>query len=205
MLQKKEQVCFFFLLPLVVPLSLSSRQPTRKDRYSCSFVFQEKLNGLPGVSSATIMSGLPPVRSENDNDTDIEGFVHVPNGPIQNVAYWQVVGDHFFETGVVRQCMYVVALVAEDALLPIDVANAGGGGDYAFEPCARARAGGCGGLVMSLIKLVAGAGPVGINGHVYPNGLLVVRRELGQGGGSDDADCHRQDQEANGHEEKKIR
>jgi putative ABC transport system permease protein len=59
---------------------------------------QERLNQLPGVTSATILSGLPPLRPENDNDTQIEGFVPVPNGPIQNVAYWQSVGDKFFET-----------------------------------------------------------------------------------------------------------
>jgi putative ABC transport system permease protein len=59
---------------------------------------QEQLNQLPGVSSATILSGLPPLRSENDNDTQIEGFIPVPNGPVQNVAYWQSVGDRFFET-----------------------------------------------------------------------------------------------------------
>jgi predicted permease len=41
---------------------------------------------------------LPPLRNENDNDTEIEGFVPVPNGPIQNVAFWQVVGDRFFQT-----------------------------------------------------------------------------------------------------------
>ncbi len=59
---------------------------------------QEQLGRLPGVRSVTMMDGLPPLRPENDNDTDIEGFVKVPGGPIQNVAYYQVAGDHFFET-----------------------------------------------------------------------------------------------------------
>jgi putative ABC transport system permease protein len=62
-------------------------------------LLQERLDRLPGVRSATILGeGLPPLRRENDNDTDIEGFVKVPNGPIQNVAYYQVAGDRFFET-----------------------------------------------------------------------------------------------------------
>jgi putative ABC transport system permease protein len=61
-------------------------------------LLQERLNQLPGVQSATMMYGLPPLRRENDNDTEIEGFVPVPNGPIQNVAFWQVTGEHFFET-----------------------------------------------------------------------------------------------------------
>ncbi|MBV8707811.1 MAG: ABC transporter permease [Acidobacteriaceae bacterium] len=61
-------------------------------------LLQERLNRLPGVQSATLMYGLPPVRQELDNDTDIEGFVRVPNGPIQNVAYYQIAGDRFFQT-----------------------------------------------------------------------------------------------------------
>jgi len=59
---------------------------------------QEQLSQLPGVRSVTMMDGLPPLRSENDNDTDIEGFVKIPGGPIQNVAYYQTAGDHFFQT-----------------------------------------------------------------------------------------------------------
>jgi predicted permease len=59
---------------------------------------EQGLSQLPGTRSVTIMDGLPPLRPENDNDTDIEGFVKTPGGPIQNVAYYQVAGDHFFET-----------------------------------------------------------------------------------------------------------
>ncbi len=44
------------------------------------------------------MAGLPPLRRENDNDTEIENFVRVPGGPLQNVAYWQIAGDRFFQT-----------------------------------------------------------------------------------------------------------
>ena len=59
---------------------------------------QERLKQLPGVKSVTMMDGLPPLRPENDNDTGIEGFVRVPNGPVENVAYDQITGDRFFET-----------------------------------------------------------------------------------------------------------
>jgi putative ABC transport system permease protein len=59
---------------------------------------EERVGQLPGVQSVTMMDGLPPLRRENDNDTEIQGFVRVPNGPIQNVAYWQIAGDRFFET-----------------------------------------------------------------------------------------------------------
>lgn len=61
-------------------------------------LLQERLNQLPGVRSATVMYGLPPLRRENDNDTDIEGFVNIPNGPIENVAYYQIAADRFFQT-----------------------------------------------------------------------------------------------------------
>ena len=63
---------------------------------------QERLRALPNVASVTIASGLPPVRRLNANDTNIEGFVTRPNGPIQNVDYWQVVGDNYFRTMGVR-------------------------------------------------------------------------------------------------------
>ena len=48
--------------------------------------------------SVTLAGDLPPVSRELDNDTEIEGFVPVPNGPIQNVAFYQAMGNHFFET-----------------------------------------------------------------------------------------------------------
>lgn len=60
---------------------------------------QDDLNRIPGVKSATVAGpGLPPIRPVNDNTTDIEGFVPRPNGPINNVAYYQIAGEHFFKT-----------------------------------------------------------------------------------------------------------
>jgi putative ABC transport system permease protein len=58
---------------------------------------EDRVNALPGVVSASIASGLPPVRPINANDTTIEGFVPVPNGPIQNVDYWNFVGPRYFD------------------------------------------------------------------------------------------------------------
>jgi len=63
---------------------------------------QEKLAAIPGVTSATAMSGLPPERPINANDTQIENFTAVPGGPGHNIDYWQTVGEHFFETLGVR-------------------------------------------------------------------------------------------------------
>jgi predicted permease len=59
---------------------------------------QEQMSALPGVRSATLLSGLPPARRINANDTQIEGLAQGPNTPIQNVDYWQTVGDNYFET-----------------------------------------------------------------------------------------------------------
>src|SRR5439155_89887 len=63
---------------------------------------QGKLSGIPGVESATAMNGLPPERPINANDTYIEGFTAVPNGPGHNIDYWQSAGDRFFETMGIR-------------------------------------------------------------------------------------------------------
>jgi len=52
---------------------------------------------LPGVVTASMVTGLPPSRPINANDTDIEGFVPRPNGPIQNVDYWNNVAPGYFE------------------------------------------------------------------------------------------------------------
>jgi len=58
----------------------------------------EKLRSAPGVVSATLVAGLPPQRPENDNTTLIEGYAADPTGLNQIVAFYQTVGDHFFET-----------------------------------------------------------------------------------------------------------
>jgi len=85
----------------ILTFNVSLPQATYKDamsRQNFWTMLQDRLNQIPGVQSATLMNGLPPLRRENDNDTQIEGFVPVPNGPMQNVAFWQVTGDRFFET-----------------------------------------------------------------------------------------------------------
>lgn len=58
----------------------------------------EKLRKAPGVVSATLVAGLPPERRENDNTTFIEGYAQDSTGLGQIVAYYQSVGDNFFET-----------------------------------------------------------------------------------------------------------
>jgi predicted permease len=58
----------------------------------------DRINALPGVVSAANVTGLPPSRQINANDTDIEGFVPKPGGPIANIDYYNTVGPRYFET-----------------------------------------------------------------------------------------------------------
>ena len=52
----------------------------------------------PGVQAATAMSGLPPNRPLNANDTDIDNYTAPPEGPFENVDYYQNVMTGYFET-----------------------------------------------------------------------------------------------------------
>ncbi len=64
--------------------------------------FAERVEHIPGVKSAALASGLPPLRAPNMNDTEIEGFVQKEGGPIQNVDFDQVVSKDYFATMGVR-------------------------------------------------------------------------------------------------------
>jgi putative ABC transport system permease protein len=58
---------------------------------------KEETSRLPGVKVA-IASGLAPIRRPNVNTTDIENFVQKPGGPTQEVDFYQVVSEDYFET-----------------------------------------------------------------------------------------------------------
>ncbi|MGC2753925.1 MAG: ABC transporter permease [Candidatus Acidiferrum sp.] len=64
--------------------------------------FDERLERIPGVKSAALAYGLPPLRAPNMNDTDIEGFVQTKDGPIQNVDFYQAVSKDYFATMGIR-------------------------------------------------------------------------------------------------------
>ena len=53
---------------------------------------------VPGVQGASAMSGLPPDRPVNANDTDIDNYTAPPEGPFENVDYYQNVMTGYFET-----------------------------------------------------------------------------------------------------------
>jgi predicted permease len=50
------------------------------------------------VQGATAMSGLPPNRPLNANDTEIDNYTAPPEGPFENVDYYQNVMSDYFET-----------------------------------------------------------------------------------------------------------
>jgi putative ABC transport system permease protein len=58
----------------------------------------DRLRGAPGITGATAMSGLPPNRPLNANDTDIGNYTAPPEGPFENVDYYQSVMTDYFET-----------------------------------------------------------------------------------------------------------
>jgi putative ABC transport system permease protein len=56
------------------------------------------LRGMAGVQTVAAMTGLPPLRDVNANDTLIEGYVPAPGGPAQNVTYYQTVTSGYVAT-----------------------------------------------------------------------------------------------------------
>jgi predicted permease len=58
----------------------------------------EGLEGIPGVQGAAAMSGLPPFRQVNAQDTDFEGYEAPPDGPFENTDYYQTVSRDYLET-----------------------------------------------------------------------------------------------------------
>jgi len=58
----------------------------------------DRIRALPGVTSATAMSGLPPLRSLNANDTQFEGLDPRLDGPLQNVDYWTAIDSDYAGT-----------------------------------------------------------------------------------------------------------
>lgn len=59
---------------------------------------RQELSVLPGLRSVASMSGLPPLRDLNANDTQFEGYTPGPNDPPANVDYYQFVTTDYLET-----------------------------------------------------------------------------------------------------------
>jgi predicted permease len=73
-----------------------------------------RIEQIPGVQSAAAMSGLPPSRQVNANDTDFEGVPKVEGGPIHNVDYYNNVTVDYVTA-------MKVAVVAGRGFEPADV------------------------------------------------------------------------------------
>ncbi len=72
--------------------------PEAADQLAFLERLRARLTSVPGVSSVTYMSGLPPRRRLNANDTEIEGMPEGEGFPVQNMDYWQFAGPGYFET-----------------------------------------------------------------------------------------------------------
>jgi predicted permease len=59
---------------------------------------QSQLAALPGVQGVAAMQGLPPQRQVNANDTDFENYMAPPEGPFENVDYYQNVTPTYLTT-----------------------------------------------------------------------------------------------------------
>jgi predicted permease len=57
-----------------------------------------ELSSQGGVQSVAAMTGLPPVRLVDANDTDFEGYTAPPEGPFENVDYYQTVTVDYLKT-----------------------------------------------------------------------------------------------------------
>jgi putative ABC transport system permease protein len=80
---------------MALPVADYPQPPARAQLYQRLL---EKLRALPGVQAATAMSGLPPNRPLNANDTEIDNYTAPPEGPYENVDYYQNVMTSYFET-----------------------------------------------------------------------------------------------------------
>ncbi len=75
-----------------------------------------RLSEQPGVQGVAAMTGLPPVRQVNANDTDFEGYTAPPEGPAENIDYYQTVTRDYLKT-------MGIALVEGRDFSPSDVAS----------------------------------------------------------------------------------
>jgi predicted permease len=100
---------------MALPTADYPRAPLRAALYQRLL---EKLRGMPGVQAATAMSGLPPNRPLDANDTDIDNYTAPPEGPFENVDYYQNVMTDYFET-------MGVPIVAGRSFQPSDAASSG--------------------------------------------------------------------------------
>jgi putative ABC transport system permease protein len=69
-----------------------------EDRVAFFNRLQDRLRQYPGVTGVAAMSGLPPNRPVNANDTDFEGYTPQQGEPAENVDYYQTVTTDYLKT-----------------------------------------------------------------------------------------------------------
>ena len=80
---------------LVLPAAQYREPQTRVDFFQR---LTARLSEVPGVQSAAAMTGLPPQRLVNANDVDFEDYTSPPEGPFENVDYFQTVTQPYLST-----------------------------------------------------------------------------------------------------------
>jgi putative ABC transport system permease protein len=83
---------------LVMP---AASYPKAQDRVDFLDRVVDQIKQLPGVTSAASMTGLPPQRDVNANDTDFDGYASPSDpkdGPIENVDYYQTTSLDYLKT-----------------------------------------------------------------------------------------------------------
>jgi putative ABC transport system permease protein len=87
---------------LAFTIALPPSRYKNPERLQFSNNLQQRLTSLPGVVSASAADGLPPLRPIDANDTDIEDYTATPDGPAENVDYWNIISDEYFKTMGIR-------------------------------------------------------------------------------------------------------
>src|SRR3954454_22373967 len=82
----------------------------------------DQLRSTSGVQSVTAMTGLPPLRQVDANDTTMEGYVAPPDGPFNNIDYYQTVAGGYVEAMGIP-VIEGRAFVPTDALTPNVMVN----------------------------------------------------------------------------------
>ena len=106
---RDQLVTFGFSLP-----ATRYAQPT--DMLTFQHRLLDALRAVPGVKDAAEMSGLPPSRPLNANDTDIDGYTPTPGGPLENVDYYQTISPGYIQA-------LGIPVVEGRAFLPTDVGD----------------------------------------------------------------------------------
>ncbi len=106
---RDQLVTFGFSLP-----ATRYAQPT--DMLTFQHRLLDALRAVPGVKDAAEMSGLPPSRPLNANDTDIDGYTPTPGGPLENVDYYQTISPGYIQT-------LGIPVVEGRAFLPTDAGD----------------------------------------------------------------------------------